>query len=112
MGGAEQLGVGLAVVASLVLYERLAATRERVGRTIAACAVAAVALTAAASNAPAPLVTAAWIGAAGAIFLIGLRLEAIHYRLVSLGVAAPRLRAALPARPGRRCRPAIASRRS
>ena len=75
-------------MACLVLYERLAPTGERIGRVIAACAVAAVAMTAAASNAPAPLVTAAWIGAAGAIFLLGLRLDAIHYRLVSLGVAA------------------------
>ncbi len=88
VGGAEQLGVSVAVMASLVLVERLARTRERIGRVIAAGAVAAVAMTAAASNAPAPLVTAAWIGAAGAIFLVGLRLDAIHYRLVSLGVAA------------------------
>ncbi len=88
LGGAEQLGVGVAVVACLVLYERLAMARDRIGRTVAACAVAAVAMTAAASNAPAPLVTAAWIGAAGAIFLLGLRLDAIHYRLASLGVAA------------------------
>ncbi len=84
---AGDLGVGAAVVACLVLYERLAAASDRIGRTIAACAVAAVAMTAAASTAPAPLVTPAWVGAAAAIFLLGLRLDAIHYRLVSLGVA-------------------------
>jgi uncharacterized membrane protein len=88
LDGAELIGVSVAVMASLVLVERLATTRDRIGRAIAACAVAAVAMTAAASNAPAPLVTAAWIGAAGAIFGVGLRLDAIHYRLVSLGVAA------------------------
>ena len=80
------IAVGLAVIASLLLHERLAG--DRVARAVAACGVAAVALTAAAAAAPAPLVTAAWIGAAGAIFLLGLRLDAIHYRLVSLGVCA------------------------
>jgi uncharacterized membrane protein len=48
--------------------------------------MAAVALTAASAAAPAPLVTATWVGAGAAIFLVGLRLDAIHYRLVSLGV--------------------------
>jgi uncharacterized membrane protein len=47
--------------------------------------MAAVALAAASATAPAPLVTATWIVSAAAIFLVGLRLDAIHYRLVSLG---------------------------
>jgi uncharacterized membrane protein len=82
---AGDVGVALAVMASLLLHERLATTPERVGRAAAACGMAAVALTAASATAPAPLVTATWIVAAAAIFLVGLRLDAIHYRLVSLG---------------------------
>jgi uncharacterized membrane protein len=84
--GAGDIAVALAVMATMLLHERLATTPERVGRAAAACGVAAVALTAASATAPGPLVTATWIGAGAAIFLVGLRLDAIHYRLVSLGV--------------------------
>jgi uncharacterized membrane protein len=78
--------VALTLVASLILHERLGAPDDRISRVASACGVAGVALTAAATTAPPPLVTAAWIGCAGAIFLLGLRLEAIQYRLVALGV--------------------------
>jgi Predicted membrane protein (DUF2339) len=81
------IGLGLAVVAGLVLFERLSPARDRIGRIAAACGVAAVALMAAFASAPPPLITAAWIVAGGAIFLIGLGLDAIHYRLVALGVS-------------------------
>jgi uncharacterized membrane protein len=84
--GAGDVGVALAVMAAILLHERLATTPERIGRAAAACGMAAVALTAASAAAPAPLVTATWVGAGAAIFLVGLRLDAIHYRLVSLGV--------------------------
>jgi uncharacterized membrane protein len=86
VAGPGRVLVGLAVIASIVLHERLSPAGDRVGRIAAACGVAAVALVTAATTAPSSLVTATWIGAAGAIFLVGLGLDAMHYRLVALGV--------------------------
>ncbi|HKE18397.1 MAG TPA: DUF2339 domain-containing protein [Kofleriaceae bacterium] len=86
--GPGRVLVGLAVAAAVVVHERLAPAGDRVGRIAAACGLAAVALAAAATTVPSSLVTATWIGAAAAIFLLGLGLDAIHYRLVALGVCA------------------------
>jgi uncharacterized membrane protein len=83
---ASDTGVSIAVAANLVLFERLSTDRGR--RIAAAGGLALVALVAAGRTVSPPLLTATWIGAAGAIFAIGLRLEAIHYRLVGLGVFA------------------------
>ncbi|HTE53666.1 MAG TPA: DUF2339 domain-containing protein [Kofleriaceae bacterium] len=83
----DDLVVALALIASLILHERLTTTADRVGRAVAACGVAAVALTTATATVLPPLITVAWVVAAAAIFLLGLRLEAIHYRLVALGVS-------------------------
>ncbi len=91
---ADEVLVGLAVIACLVLHERLAPAAERVTRALVACAVTACAAGLASTLLPGSLMTAAWIGAAGAVFLLGLKLEAIHYRLGALvlaGLACARL---------------------
>jgi uncharacterized membrane protein len=81
------IAVALAVAACLVLFERLAAASDRVVRAAAACGIAAVALTATAATAPPALITGAWIAASAVLFLAGLWLDAIHYRLVGLVAA-------------------------
>jgi uncharacterized membrane protein len=83
---ASEVGVAIGVAASLVLYERLSG--DHVRRIAAACGVGVVALVAAATTVSTSLLTATWIGVAGAVFVFGLRLEAIHYRVVGLGVSA------------------------
>jgi hypothetical protein len=85
---ADALGVALAVAASLALHERLTPAGDRLGRIAAAGAVAVVATLAAAAAVSPALLTASWLAAAGALFLLGLALDAIHYRLVALGLAA------------------------
>lgn len=87
VSSADQVAVGLAVIACLVLHERLARPEERVGRALVAGAVTACAAGVVSALLPGSLVTAAWIGAAGAVFLLGLKLEAIHYRLGALVLA-------------------------
>jgi len=85
---ADVVGVALLVAACLVLHERLTPPGDRVGRTAAACALAVVAASAALASVSPSLLTATWIGAAGALFLLGLALDGIHYRLVGLALSA------------------------
>jgi hypothetical protein len=55
----------------LILHERLAPPAERVTRALVACAVTACAAGVVSALLPGSLMTAAWIGAAGAVFLLG-----------------------------------------
>ncbi len=85
---ASEVAVAVLVAASLVVHERATPAGDRASRIAAACALAATASFAAAAAVSPPLLTAAWMGAAGALFLLGLALDAIHYRLAALGVSA------------------------